>query len=152
MENDESREHLISLLVNGMSLSFMKFTKAVDVLDFIEELKGHYMSDERLCHLFFWVEGNIIMHDWQGIPSSFGVIIDGNSLQFRTEDGSIDNQKNAGRILMSTIAFIHNKLIDTGAIPEEMRLYKNDKIEEDSKEDVVDDDEDSDTDPDFDWL
>ena len=151
MENDESREHLIALLVNGMNLSFMNFTEAIDILEFIEELKLHYMADERLCHLFFWIEDNVILHDWQGIPSSFGVVIDGKSLQFRTDDGTIDNQTNAGRILMSTIAFIHNKLIDAGAISEEMRLYKYENKEEDSKEDVVDD-EDSDTDPDFDWL
>ena len=148
MKKDESKENLIELLVNGMSLSFMNFTEVIDVFDFIEELKSHYMDDERLCHLFFWVEGNTILHDSKGIPSSFGVVINGESLQFRTEDGVLENQTNAGQILMSTISFVHNKLIDTGTLPEEMRLYKQDKNDEDS----VNDDEDSDTDPDFDWL
>ena len=162
--NDDFREDLITLLVNGMSLDFMNLTDALDVIDFADDLKNHYMKDSRLVHLFFWTDNNVILHEEKGLESSFAVVVTGEILVFRTADGTIDNHKNAGRILMSTIAFIHTKLEELGLveahkeneIPQnkieivEEIINKYDKKVPEDKED--DSSEDSSSDPDFEWI
>jgi hypothetical protein len=151
---EDFRSDLITLLVSGMNLSFMEFKKLEDIIFFIDDLKEHYMKDEKLSHLFFWCEGNIILHDVSGLPSTFGVVIDGDFLQFRTENGSIDNHKNAGKILMSTISFISHKLTEKGKIltptPNHNNLTPSEV--ETPKEDEDESDDETSGSSDFDWL
>ena len=109
--DDEFREDLVNILVNGIKLDFMDFADVLEVIDFTDELVNHYMLDKRLEELFFWHDDGVILHDVKGIRSNFGVVISPLSIQFRTEtEGSIDNLTNAGRILMSTINFVGQKL------------------------------------------
>jgi hypothetical protein len=131
--NDEDfREDLVNILVNGIKLDFMDFADVLEVIEFTDELVEHYMLDKRLGELFFWHDDGVILHDEKGIRSNFGVVISPLSIQFRTEtQESIDNLKNAGRILMSTINFVGQKLeIFTKADYEE----KSESSEEDTEE------------------
>lgn len=114
--NEDFREDLVMLLVNGMRIDWMQIKDILEVMDFCTELKDHYMKDEKLSHLFFWTRENVILHEEKTIESNFAVVVDGDSIQFRTADGLIDNHRNAGRILMSTIAFIHTKLEERGLV------------------------------------
>ena len=114
--NEDFREDLVMLLVNGMRIDWMQIKDILEVMDFCTELKDHYMKDEKLSHLFFWTRENVILHEEKTIESNFAVVVDGDSIQFRTADGLIDNHKNAGRILMSTIAFVHTKLEERGLV------------------------------------
>jgi len=115
-DNEDFREDLIMLLVNGMRIDWMQIKDILEVIDFCTELKEHYMKDEKLSHLFFWTRENVILHEEKTIESNFAVVVDGDSIQFRTADGLIDNHRNAGRILMSTIAFVHTKLEERGLV------------------------------------
>lgn len=152
-DNEDFREDLIMLLVNGMRIDWMQIKDILEVIDFCTELKEHYMKDEKLSHLFFWTRENVILHEEKTIESNFAVIVDGESIQFRTSDGTIDNHKNAGRILMSTVAFIHNKLEEQGLVdskesveqPEQDQQIINKYIE---KEEPSEEDSSSD----FEWL
>jgi len=153
-DNEDFREDLIMLLVNGMRIDWMQIKDILEIIDFCTELKEHYMKDEKLSHLFFWTRENVILHEEKTIESNFAVVVDGESIQFRTADGSIDNHKNAGRILMSTIAFIHTKLEEHGLVnsyqpaqdQQIMNKYKS------TEEDTVEEESSSDSDSDFEWI
>jgi len=154
---DDFREDLITLLVNGMRIDWMKFSDILEIIDFASDLKEHYMKDEKLNHLFFWNDDHIILHEEKGIESTFAVVVDGQSVQFRTSDGTIDNHKNAGRILMSTVAFVHTKLEELGLVnsvettnQKIVEKYSNKKQEEDTEEE--DSSSDSESESDFEWL
>ena len=154
MNDEEFREDLVNMLVNGINLSFMDFVDVLDVIDFTEELVKHYMLDERLSEMFFWHDDGVILHDVKGIQSNFGVVISPLSIQFRTEtERSIDNLKNAGRILMSTIAFVGKKL---EIIEESDYKDKIQKLQEKSKvlveENNKDDEEESESSSEDLWL
>jgi len=160
MSNDDDfTDNLEALLIDGMNLSFMEFTDELEVYDFIEELKEFYMKDNRLSDMFFWSDDTVILHDEKGIKSNFGVLIDGQSIQFRTDGGPISDLKNAGRILMSTVTFIHTKLVEIGKVDPEgfIEPLKRSQIEveEDTSKNNVNknsfEDEDSESDSDF-WL
>ena len=159
MDNDDGfREDLVALLVHGMKIDWMNLKSTLDIIDFAVSLKEHLMKDSRLSHLFFWTDSNVILHDEKGLESNFAVVINHESLIFRTSDGTIDNQTNAGRILMSTIAFIHQKLAENGLVEVgegtlgtsvfDNAVHKYDKKEEESEEPS----EDSSSDPDFEWI
>ena len=110
MNDEEFREDLVNMLVNGINLSFMDFVDVLDVIDFTEELVKHYMLDERLSEMFFWHDDGVILRCKRHTIKFWGCNITSlNTVQNRTER-SIDNLKNAGRILMSTIAFVGKKL------------------------------------------
>jgi len=153
-DNEDFREDLIMLLVNGMRIDWMHFRDVLEIIDFASDLKDHYMKDEKLTHLFFWNNEHVILHEEKGIESTFAVIIDGESVQFRTADGTIDNHKNAGRILMSTVAFIHTKLEENGLVDSTEPIEKN-NLEKYSDKNIEEDEEsssDSDSDSDFEWI
>lgn len=154
MSDDEFREDLVDILVNGIDLSFMQFTNLEEVADFGEQLVKHYMEDDRLEKLFFWLEDYVIMHDEFGCPSTFGVLLTGSKLLFRTESGSIDNHKNAGRILMATINFVGMKLetLEKAGYIEFMNKSE-DESEEDTeeKEEIAEEESESESESDF-WL
>lgn len=154
-DNEDFREDLIMLLVNGMRIDWMKFGDILEILDFASDLKEHYMKDEKLSHLFFWNDDHIILHEEKGIESTFAVVVDGQSVQFRTADGTIDNHKNAGRILMSTVAFVHTKLEELGLV--NSAETTNQKIVEkysdkNTEEDTLEEESSSDSDSDFEWI
>ena len=162
-DDNDFRDDLVSLLVNGMRIDWMNLKDSLDVIDFTVSLKEHYMKDLKLSHLFFWTDDNVILHDQNGLESTFAVVISHEALIFRTSDGTIDNQKNAGRILMSTIAFIHNKLEEMGLVEAkegmegtifDQAINKYDKKEEEHKDDNNEEEpsEDSSSDPDFEWI
>lgn len=117
--SDDFREDLVDILVNGLNIEKLGIDGVNELMKMIDELKHHFMSDEKLAHLFFTSEANVIMHEENGSPSTFGVIVNQDEILFRTEDGKIDNHKNAGRILMSTIRFIGGKFGITEETAEE---------------------------------
>lgn len=159
-DNEDFREDLITLLVNGMRIDWMQMKDILDITDLCTELKDHYMKDEKLTHLFFWTRDNMILHEEKTIESNFAVVIDGDSIQFRTSDGVIDNHLNAGRILMSTIAFVHNKLEERGLVdskesvnqPVQDQQIINKYIEKDQQEPSEESSEEDSSTEDFEWL
>ena len=145
MNDEEFRDDLANMLVNGINLSFMDFVDVLDVIDFTDDLVKHYMLDERLSEMFFWHDDGVILHDVKGIQSNFGVVISPLSIQFRTQTSqSIDNLKNAGRILMSTINFVGKKLeiIEESDYKEKMQTLQE-KVEQSLKKDTTEIEEDS---------
>ena len=159
-ENEDFREDLIMLLVNGMRIDWMQMKDILDITDLCTELKDHYMKDAKLTHLFFWTRDNMILHEEKTIESNFAVVVDADSIQFRTADGVIDNHRNAGRILMSTIAFVHNKLEERGLVdskesvvqPEQDQQIINKYIEKDQQEPSEESSEEDSSTEDFEWL
>jgi hypothetical protein len=128
-DNEDFREDLVHILVNGIEIHFMRFSDVFQIEDFGEELVSHFHNDHRLSGLEFWMEDYVIMHnDENGDKSDFGVLITGSQILFRTESGTISNHKNAGRILMATINFVGTKL-------EEANLLEKVKKEDDESED-----------------
>jgi hypothetical protein len=151
-DNEDFREDLITLLVNGMRIDWMQIKDVLEVVDFCTELTEYYMKDERLSHLFFWTQENVILHEEKTIESNFAVVVNGESIQFRTSNGTIDNHKNAGRILMSTVAFIHNKLEEHGLVkqPKQDQQIINKYMEKD--QDTEEEPSEEDSSSDFEWL
>lgn len=135
MSEEDFRDDLVNILVNGINLNFMQFNDVFEIIDFAEELVKHYMLDERLSEMFFWNDDGVILHDIKGIRSNFGVVVSPSSIQFRTESvDRIDNLKNAGRILMSTINFVGRKL---ELLEDSDYIDKTENISDDDTEEIV---------------
>ena len=77
-DDNDFRDDLVSLLVNGMRIDWMNLKDSLDVIDFTVSLKEHYMKDLKLSHLFFWTDDNVILRCHAAMWSVFG----GNGIAF----------------------------------------------------------------------
>lgn len=138
MSDEQIKEDLAEMLVNGINLDFMGFTTMEQLEVFGLELVDHYKTEDKLQHLQFWLEDLTIKHEQDMVESTFTVVLSEEGLGFRLAENNKQALQVGGQILMATVRFIGYKLEqiqpDGFESVEEPQPVLDDSKEEDSED------------------